>query len=226
MSGPMSSRPRDAATVVLYRRRRTAVEILMGLRHERHVFQPNTFVFPGGRVERGDGAVRAASEPPAAMLAQLQRGGLTPSRARAHVMAAIRETFEECGLRIAGTDPAPGKAVPQDWGLFFSGGLAPHAGNLVYFCRAITPPNPGRRFDTRFFLLDAAAIAEEARPSRELTDVRWVSIDDAMNLPLPNMTKRIVPRLRPLLGDLPKPDEARPVMFYRAQRGVRLWTEQ
>ena len=227
MQGNKGSRPKDAATLVLYRRRAGgALELLMGLRHERHVFQPNTFVFPGGRVERADGSVRAAAEPVPGLMAQLQRGGLTPVRARAHIMAAIRETFEECGLRIAGADPQPGKPVPDDWQHFFAEGTAPLPQGLVYFCRAITPPNPGRRYDTRFFLLPADAASGTATPSRELTDVRWVDFDEADNLPLPNMTRRILPRLQALFADLPRADDPRPVMFYRSLHGKRQWSEQ
>jgi 8-oxo-dGTP pyrophosphatase MutT (NUDIX family) len=227
MQGNKGSRPKDAATLVLYRRRASgALEVLMGLRHERHVFQPNTFVFPGGRVERGDGAVRAAAEPPAGLLAQLQRGGLTPARARGHIMAAIRETFEECGLRIADTDPQPRRAVPEEWRHFFDGGVAPLPQALVYFCRAITPPYPGRRYDTRFFIAPADAASGTATPSRELTDVRWVDFDEAGSLPLPNMTRRILPRLQALFADLPRAGDPRPVMFYRSLHGKRQWSEQ
>ena len=51
-------RPRDAATLILYRRGSDGVRVLMGQRHSKHVFMPDKFVFPGGRVDPADARVR------------------------------------------------------------------------------------------------------------------------------------------------------------------------
>ena len=75
-------------------------------------------------------------------------------------------------------------------------------------------------------MLPADAASGTATPSRELTDLRWVDFDQAGNLPLPNMTRRILPRLQALFGDLPRAEDQRPVMFYRSLHGKRQWTEQ
>ena len=47
-------RPQDAATLVLVDRSGAEPRVLLGRRHERHVFLPNRFVFPGGRVDAAD----------------------------------------------------------------------------------------------------------------------------------------------------------------------------
>ena len=48
---------RNASTVIVLRDRATKPRILMGQRGAKAVFMPNKFVFPGGAVDVGDGAV-------------------------------------------------------------------------------------------------------------------------------------------------------------------------
>ena len=57
--------PRDAATLIVVDRSSDAAavkepRILMGHRSGKHVFMPNTFVFPGGRLDPGEDAITAA----------------------------------------------------------------------------------------------------------------------------------------------------------------------
>jgi DHA1 family inner membrane transport protein len=47
-------RPKDAATLILFRDGASGPEVLMGRRAPGHVFMASKWVFPGGRVERGD----------------------------------------------------------------------------------------------------------------------------------------------------------------------------
>ena len=54
--------PRDASTLIIMEGEGPGAKILMGRRHEGHKFMPGLFVFPGGRVDRYDGSVPAASE--------------------------------------------------------------------------------------------------------------------------------------------------------------------
>ena len=52
---PNRLRPKDAATLILVKREPGgAARVLMGKRHENMAFQPNKFVFPGGRIDPGD----------------------------------------------------------------------------------------------------------------------------------------------------------------------------
>ena len=53
---PKATRPRDAATLILVRGGR---EVMMGQRSKGHVFMPDKWVFPGGRVDPGDARAKA-----------------------------------------------------------------------------------------------------------------------------------------------------------------------
>ena len=50
-----SPRPKDAATLILIRRDAAKPRVLMGKRSGGHVFMPDKYVFPGGRVDPDDG---------------------------------------------------------------------------------------------------------------------------------------------------------------------------
>src|SRR3954468_6958448 len=92
--------PRDAATLILVDRSSNPAKVLLGRRHDSHKFMPGKYVFPGGRVDPLDRrlAARAHLDPhvETRLLQKVQRP--SPGSARALVMAAIRETFEETGL--------------------------------------------------------------------------------------------------------------------------------
>ena len=90
LPGP-ALRPKDAATLIIVGRGDAGPTVLMGRRHAGMAFQPNRFVFPGGRVDPGDERVAAASELRADVAARLA-AGTTPKRARGLALAAIRET--------------------------------------------------------------------------------------------------------------------------------------
>jgi len=191
-------RPRDAATLILVRRGQGEPRILMGQRHGSHAFMPNKYVFPGGRLDPADSRVKPSRDLEEIVLAKLMvgmRSKSSPTRARAFAVAAVRETFEETGF------------------LFGRSGLAaaPDLSALVYFARAITPPGRTRRFDSRFFVADAAHISNLDHPlhigSGELLTPAWFTIDETLGLDLPSITKDILRRLRPFLdqGHLPGP---------------------
>src|SRR3546814_3707989 len=74
-------------------------EVLMSERIAAHVFVPENYVFPGGRVDRSDAFVQPATPLRPDVLERLSRSA-TPRRALALAMAAVRETFEETGLVV------------------------------------------------------------------------------------------------------------------------------
>jgi 8-oxo-dGTP pyrophosphatase MutT (NUDIX family) len=197
-------RPRDAATLILVRRDGPVPRILMGQRHGGHAFMPNKFVFPGGRLDPGDGRVKPTADLHQDVLLKLMRRMRvrpTPSRARGLAMAAIRETFEETGLifgRTGSNDP-------------------PDLSGLIFFARAITPPGRSRRFDSRFFVADARHVNNLDQPqhngSGELLTVRWFTLDETQALDLPSITKDILRRLRPFLDQGALPPADCPVSF-------------
>lgn len=184
-----SPRPRDAATLILVRRDQSAPRVLMGKRSGRHDFMPDKYVFPGGRVDPQDGRVKTASE-----LAKSDETRLRfQSRRlpRAFALTAIRETFEETGLLIGRSEEMPGKA-PAGWQPLYDMNIAPVLEHLRFIGRAVTPPYRPKRFDARFFMANAEKVLIDDRPpldGAELHDLQWVSLKDALDLDLPNVTR-------------------------------------
>lgn len=176
---PKATRPRDAATLILVR---GGGEVMMGQRSKGHVFMPDKWVFPGGRVDPGDARAKAAVELTPATEALLRQGG-SKRPPRAYAMAAVRETREEAGLVLGG--PA-----------------GPDLSKLILVARAITPPYRPRRFDARFFLADAEAVGahNEPTPGEELLHTKWFSLDEAEKLDLPSITRFVMKEVRARLA--------------------------
>src|ERR1700754_116870 len=93
-------RPVDAATLILVDRNAATPKVLVGKRHDKVVFMPGKFVFPGGRVDKSDNRIPVAAPITPQLEANLVKGSpkITPSRARSLAVAAIREACEETGL--------------------------------------------------------------------------------------------------------------------------------
>lgn len=218
MSHP-NSQPRDAATLIVIDRSGDAPKVLLGLRHQRHKFLPGKFVFPGGRVEVSDRSVTAATELDPRVTARLMKQTRRPSAAksRAFAIAAIRETFEETGLILgptAGVNAAGYDGSPVS---FASAGVRPDLAAMHFIARAITPPRRTRRFDTRFFSLDAETISGKVEgivgPDAELIELVWLPLTEAERLDMPPITKAVLAELEHRIAggfthDLPVP-------FYR-----------
>ncbi|HKJ73352.1 MAG TPA: NUDIX hydrolase [Alphaproteobacteria bacterium] len=190
-------RPKDAATVILVRDR---THVLVGARSAGHAFMPNRYVFPGGGVDANDWRIPAASELHPYTASRLQQD-CAPPRARALGIAAIRETYEETGLRLATTSRSAERLTGDLWRSFRMAGVAPSLNALHYFARAITPPGRPRRFDARFFLVDAAETEGELVSNGELLDLKWVTFKQLEDLPLPDITKKIVETAQLCLND-------------------------
>jgi 8-oxo-dGTP pyrophosphatase MutT (NUDIX family) len=122
-------------------------------------------VFPGGSVDAADGDpdIGWAGPSPADVADRLST---SPERARALVCAAVRETFEESGVLLAGPSPAAlvddSAALARDRRALLTGttsfgellgrlGLMLRADLLTPWARWVTPEASPRRFDTWFF---------------------------------------------------------------------------
>jgi 8-oxo-dGTP pyrophosphatase MutT (NUDIX family) len=171
--------PRDAATVILLRQA-PGLEAFLLRRTRALEFAPGACVFPGGSVDEHDAdpAISEASwagRSPADLGDQL---GISADQVRGLVCAAVRETFEESGVLLAGPSPTDlvrdGPVLVQDRHRLLDGsvslgellrrrGLVLRADLLTPWARWITPEVSPRRFDTWFF---AAALppGQEARP--------------------------------------------------------------
>ena len=145
---------------------------------------------------------------------------VSPARARALAMAAVRETFEETGLILGKPSSEAIRTRSEGWAPFYNTGFVPDLARLDYFARAITPPNRVRRFDARFFTVDSKYLHGELRGNGELEDLRWVNLDEVRQYPLASITELVLELLRQkLCGEDPK-DEATPL--FKALRGKEL----
>ena len=220
---PANLVPRDAATLIVVDSRGGATRVLMGKRHAGHRFMPDKFVFPGGAMEVVDRRVTPARPLRAAVAQKLAAKPRHPSPtlARALALAAIRETFEETGLAI-GEKSAVAAAVGGPWEAFAALGVAPALDGVDFLARAITPPGRWKRFDARFFMVDAERIQAEApgivHAGAELTELVWTSLEATQSLDLPEITRMVLKDLRAVLDGDSRLDRPRP--FYRRFRGT------
>jgi 8-oxo-dGTP pyrophosphatase MutT (NUDIX family) len=180
-------KPVPAATVMLLRDGDDGMEVFMIVRHHKSDVHAGALVFPGGRVDPGDYevAVDAAVFP--------AQNGMDAGRAALQV-AAVRETFEECGVLLArarGDEALIGAARLHDikaehyaamirgqrtFGAILAAEnlvLAPET--MVYFANWITPERRTKRFDTHFFLAAAPPDQIALHDGYEAVDSVWIS---------------------------------------------------
>lgn len=193
MSDIDKSAVRDAATVIVLRDEERP-HVLMGQRGAQAAFMPNKFVFPGGAVDVGDADIPLVRTLPA-LCAERLREDSPRDLAHALAAAAVRELWEETGLALGQPGTWPGE-VPPDWQGFAARGLVPRADPLQFVFRAITPPGRPRRFDARFFLVHAEALAGDpddfTAACEELSHLQWVPLADARQFDLPFITEVVL----------------------------------
>ncbi|HST66189.1 MAG TPA: NUDIX hydrolase [Mycobacteriales bacterium] len=188
---------RDAATVVLLRDTPAGVEAFLLRRVRGMAFAAGMTVFPGGAVDPRDAdtAVGWAGPPPADWTEPFDAD---EALARALLCAAVRETFEESGVLLAG--PSPDGVCATDgpeWEadrvglenrdfslaeLLHRRGLVLRADLLRPWAHWITPPSEGarRRYDTRFFVAALPAGQSTRAVTSEADVVEWVRPADAL----------------------------------------------
>lgn len=224
---------RDAATLILVDHAQGEPRVLMGRRSASQIFLPNVFVFPGGRVDDEDAAAPSAdelSEGEAALLA-LPRLGHAPYAAdfvRSLPLAAVRETFEETGLAAGARSDAAATMAPAVgiWRRFLSCGALPKLSAMRFILRAVTPPGRPRRYDTRFFMIDAREIVHRgAATDDELSEVNWFGLRDLQSLDVPRITRVVICELDMLMREGLKPAEDRRIPFFFEQNDVMRRTE-
>jgi len=216
-------RPKDAATLILIDRSGREPKVLLGKRHQRHKFMPGKFVFPGGRVDRADRLMPIARPLDPRAEAQLMKRVQHPSaaKARAFALAAIRETFEETGLVLGMRSDAIARVPNGPWTAFAAQNILPDLSLLRFIGRAITPSGRPRRFDARFFTMDASAIARRidgaTGPEAELSELVWMPLAEAKQLDMAAVTGVMLEELDARIADGFGHDL--PVPFYRMPRG-------
>ncbi len=182
--------PRPAATVMLLRDAGDGLAVFLLQRHSRMDFAPGTTVFPGGGVDDRDRDFDIAwAGPEPAWWAE--RLDVDADLALALVCAAVRETFEECGVLLAGPDEhsvvgdatAYGSARAQlaSNELAFSDFLRGH--DLVLRSDLLRPwanwvtPAKGhrRRYDTYFFVAALPEGQQADGQTAEAVSAGWSS---------------------------------------------------
>jgi 8-oxo-dGTP pyrophosphatase MutT (NUDIX family) len=218
--------PRDAATLILLDRSGRKPKVLLGRRHHGLVFMPGKFVFPGGRVDPRDRLMSVGTplDPRAQAKLMLKVHRPSPAKAQALALAAIRETLEETGLLLGHKRAAAPKVPEGAWSAFADAMVHPDLGAMHFITRAITPPGRARRFDTRFFALDASAIAHRTEgvtgPDAELTELVWLQLEEAKRLDLIAITEIALNHLQERIDA--GFDHDLPVPFYRQLHGKRV----
>jgi 8-oxo-dGTP pyrophosphatase MutT (NUDIX family) len=220
----MSAIPKQAATVLLLRDGAPGLEVYLLRRTKGMPFAGGMTAYPGGGVDPRDGDTEIAWAGPSP--AQWATAfGCDERTARELVCAAVRETFEEAGVLLAGADD--GSVVPDvsgdDWEaqrqallsrelslaeLLAGRGLALRSDLLRPFAHWITPPVEPRRYDTKFFAA-ALPVGQEARHvSGEADEAAWLTPSAALQ-ELAAGARPMLPPTSHTLGQLePFPDVA------------------
>ena len=188
--GAEPATPRNAATVVLMRPSAEGPSVYLLRRQTSMAFAAGMCVFPGGGVDERDfdTSVAWAGPGPADWAARL---GVDEHLARALVCAAVRETFEECGVLLAGpsADDVVADVTGDDWEadrqaleskrlalteLLERRGLVLRTDLLGAWSGWLTPVFEPRRYRTWFFV----AVLPEGQRTRDVStesdQVTWM----------------------------------------------------
>jgi 8-oxo-dGTP pyrophosphatase MutT (NUDIX family) len=194
--------PRDAATVVLLRPGASSgpsgSEVYLLRRQTSMAFAGGMCVFPGGGVDRRDfdHAVAWAGPSPAEWAERL---GCDEPMARALVCAAVRETFEESGVLLAGPaddgDSVVADTTGDDWeadrvalesrelsltDFLDRRGLVLRTDLLGAWAGWLTPVFEPRRYRTWFFVARLPEGQVTRDISSESASVAWLPVGDAV----------------------------------------------
>jgi 8-oxo-dGTP pyrophosphatase MutT (NUDIX family) len=140
---------RPAATVVLLRDGADGLEVWLQQRATTLAFAAGMYAFPGGSVDAAEDTSGCDAE------RLVSQGGIWGDEdvevTAQHVAAAVRETWEESGVRV-------------------------DVNALVPWARWVTPPGESRRFDARFFLAACPADQEPEALTSEVAAGSWFVI--------------------------------------------------
>ncbi|WP_258023867.1 NUDIX hydrolase [Streptomyces bambusae] len=189
--------PRRAATVMLLRDTADGPAVHMLRRRASMAFAGGAYAYPGGGVDPRDEDHRIGWAGPS-LEDWADRLGTDTATAQAIVCGAVRETYEEAGVLLAGPADGSGTVVSDltgdDWEadrqalvgreLSFAQflerrGLVLRSDLLGAWARWITPEFEPRRYDTWFFV---AALPEGQRTRNASTEADrtvWIRLADA-----------------------------------------------
>ncbi|WP_130800047.1 NUDIX hydrolase [Streptomyces otsuchiensis] len=182
--------PRRSATVLLLRDTAEGPEVFLLRRKLSMAFAGGAYAYPGGGVDPRDRAPLAWAGPGPAGWAR--RLGVDEATAQSVVCAAVRETFEEAGVLLAGTtaDDIVADTTGDDWeadrlalvsrDVSFAEflerrSLVVRDDLLGGWARWITPEFEERRYDTWFFVAVLPQGQRSRNASTEADHAEWVA---------------------------------------------------
>ncbi|GGZ13349.1 hypothetical protein GCM10010387_01700 [Streptomyces inusitatus] len=187
--------PRRAATVLLLRGAPDRPAVHMLRRRASMAFAGGAYAYPGGGVDTRDARpVRWAGPSLTVWAARL---GVDEASAQAIVCAAVRETYEEAGVLLAGRTPDTviGDTTGEEWEadrralvdreLAFADfldrrGLVLRSDLLGAWARWITPEFEPRRYDTWFFVAVLPEGQRTRNASTEADRTVWIRPEEAI----------------------------------------------
>ncbi|MEU3513050.1 NUDIX hydrolase [Streptomyces longwoodensis] len=187
--------PRRAATVMLLKDTGEGPVVHMLRRRASMAFAAGAYAYPGGGVDPRDDEHHVGwAGPPRAWWAE--RLGVDEAAAQAIVCAAVRETYEEAGVLLAGptAETVVGDTTGPDWEadraalvareLSFAQflerrGLVLRSDLLGAWTRWITPEFESRRYDTWFFVAALPAGQRTRNASTEADRTVWIRPSEA-----------------------------------------------
>lgn len=194
---------RPASTVMLVRDTSAGPEVFMLRRTTKAVFAGGMYVFPGGKVDAGDGEGDDA-----------------------FLVAAIRECYEEAGVLLAETadgqlisDGHPALGHREEvhggsmdvWNLCREHSLRLATDRMAYVARWITPKGESpRRFDTRFYLAVSPPSQRSVHDDSETIASEWIRPGDALHRQIAGQMVMLPPTITTLtfLADFATADAA------------------
>jgi len=178
-------------------------EVFLLKRHARSIFMGGNFVYPGGKLDKGDGTEE--------ILAQLR--GVSADQARqilgendpenmsiAYWVAGIRELFEEAGILLAYAKNGQLLSIDDDTTrqrfnlhrhtlqkgektflqIIKEENLTLALDQCFYYAHWITPEARNVRFDTRFFVARTIPSQEASPDAKETTEGAWLTPTEAL----------------------------------------------
>lgn len=176
---------RPAATILLCNDRPDGIETFMVVRHRQIDFASGALVFPGGKVDPGDGSE--------AVQARCDGLDTVPEGQLPFMVAAIREAFEEAGILMArqnGSSDLIGpealaplehyrdplaKGETQLLDFLEKENLRLALDTLQHYAHWITPEYMPKRFDTYFYIADAPEGQVAMHDGSESVDSVWIN---------------------------------------------------
>lgn len=190
--------PRDASTVIVTRDTDAGIEVYLLRRSSKSPGFPDAYVFPGGTLDKTDYSPQA----------RMRLVGQWRPAEPAFTYAAMRETFEECGLLFS-VEPVAHDALREARTRMLKGersfsdtlidlDVRLDARAVRYFSRWITPSVNPHRFDARFFVARAPKEQVAEADALETYDGRWVRPADVLAEVERNEIQMIFPTIKHL----------------------------